>query len=487
MLSGWRFRLISGAGTVALAAGSVAVANHPVVQRLAVSVPVIGRLPATTLSNGDLSLALATTVAVVLAAFVPLFKPRPRRVLDTILSVERRVFLAAVALAAVGYFDYTYRLPRTTLVFATVALGVTLPVWFVAVRRPPQVDPERAVVVGDDPATIEDVIRETDVPVEGYVAPSRLTPRDPARPATDGGAVVRTADRDDRRTAESPSSSPIEDVPCLGGLSRLDDIFVKHDVDAAILAFAYPGRGEFFGTLDSCFDVGVQAMVHERHADAVLTTGVGRDDFVGIDLEPWDLQDRILKRLFDVAFASVAMLALSPLLFVIAAAIKLDSPGPVLYSQERTAEFGNTFTIHKFRSMVSDAEADTGAVLSAEDAGDVDPRVTRVGRVLRRTHLDEIPQLWSILVGDMSVVGPRPERPELDDDIQASVATWQQRWFVRPGLTGLAQINDVASTDPGEKLRYDVAYIRNQSFWFDLRILLRQLWMVAEDAVGFIR
>ena len=87
----------------------------------------------------------------------------------------------------------------------------------------------------------------------------------------------------------------------------------------------------------------------------------------------------------------------------------------------------------------------------------------------------------------MSVVGPRPERPELDDDIQQSVRTWQQRWFVRPGLTGLAQINDVASTEPAEKLRYDVAYIRNQSFWFDLRILLRQLWMVVEDALGVLR
>jgi lipopolysaccharide/colanic/teichoic acid biosynthesis glycosyltransferase len=174
-------------------------------------------------------------------------------------------------------------------------------------------------------------------------------------------------------------------------------------------------------------------------------------------------------------------------LLVIAVAIKLDSPGPIFYGQERTAEFGDTFNVYKFRSMIPDAEAETGAVLSAEDSGDIDPRVTRVGRVLRETHLDEIPQLWSILVGDMSVVGPRPERPELDDDIQQSVHTWQQRWFVRPGLTGLAQINDAASTEPAEKLRYDVAYIRNQSFWFDLRILLRQLWMVAEDALGFLR
>jgi exopolysaccharide biosynthesis polyprenyl glycosylphosphotransferase len=473
MLSGWRYRLASGIGAAALAAGSVGVANHPTVQRLAVVVPMFNRLPSTTLSNGDLSIAIATTLFVVLAALVPLFKPRPRRVLDTILLVERRVFLAAVALAAIGYFDYTYRLPRTTLVLATAAMAVSLPVWFVAIRRTPRIDPERTVVVGDDPETIEEVARETDVPIVGYVAPSMLADPPRSQAVTDGGPTT--------------DGGHVPGSTCLGGLSRLDEILIRHDADAALLAFSRPDRGEFFGTLDTCFDVGVPAMVHGQHADAVLTTGVERDEFVAIDLEPWDLQERLLKRLFDICFAAAALLALAPLLLVIAIAIKLDSPGPVLYSQDRTAEFGDTFTVYKFRSMIPDAEADTGAVLSAEDDGEVDPRVTRVGRILRETHLDEVPQLWSILVGDMSVVGPRPERPELDNDIQQSVHTWQQRWFVRPGLTGLAQINDVASTEPAEKLRYDVAYIRNQSFWFDLRILLRQLWMVAEDAVGFLR
>jgi hypothetical protein len=103
--------------------------------------------------------------------------------------------------------------------------------------------------------------------------------------------------------------------------------------------------------------------------------------------------------------------------------------------------------------------------------------------VLRKTHLDEIPQLWSILVGDMSVVGPRPERPQLDTDIEQGVGNWRRRWFVRPGLTGLAQVNDATGAEPEEKLRYDLLYIRKQSFWFDLKIVIRQLWMVGTDAV----
>jgi lipopolysaccharide/colanic/teichoic acid biosynthesis glycosyltransferase len=171
---------------------------------------------------------------------------------------------------------------------------------------------------------------------------------------------------------------------------------------------------------------------------------------------------------------------------VIAAAVKAEDGGSVLYGQERTAELGETFSVYKFRSMVENAEAETGAKLSEEDNGGRDPRVTRVGRVLRQTHLDEIPQLWSILVGDMSVVGPRPERPELDTDIEKQVFRWRQRWFVKPGLTGLAQINNVTGYDPAGKLRYDVDYIRRQSLRFDVGIVVRQVWMVVEDAAGYV-
>jgi len=123
--------------------------------------------------------------------------------------------------------------------------------------------------------------------------------------------------------------------------------------------------------------------------------------------------------------------------------------------------------------MVPDAESGTGATLSAGDNGGVDSRVTAVGRVLRQTHLDEIPQLWSVLVGDMSVVGPRPERPELDRDMEDGVGEWRSRW--------LAQIQNATGYDPEQKLRYDIEYIRRQSFWFDLKIVVRQIWLVFVD------
>ncbi|WP_423751248.1 sugar transferase [Salinirarus marinus] len=469
MRTRWRYRLVSAGGTAAITAGCVSVANHPTLQQLTAVVPVFERLPAVTLSNGELSLAVLTTLAVVLGALAPLFKPRPRRRLDTVFLSVRRVALAVVALAAVGYFDYTYRLPRATLVIAGVAMAVALPLWYVTIRRRPRVDPDRAVVVGDDLPTIAEVIETTDVSVTGYVAPGRPTSRrerDRRIAATDGGGV---------------GMPRIDGVECLGGFSRFEELLVRHDADAAILAFAYPDRSDFFGALDACYNVGVPAKVHGRHADAVLTTGVQRGELVDIDLEPWDWQDYVLKRAFDFWFALVGLVVLSPLVLVVAAAIKLDDGGPVFYEQTRTAEFGDVFTLRKFRTMTPADESPTPVGDGEND------RITRVGRVLRPTHLDELPQLIAILRGRMSVVGPRAAWVDEEEQIERNAELWRKRWFVKPGLTGLAQINGVSSTDPERKLTYDVAYIRNQSFWFDLRIVVRQLWMVAVDAASFVR
>jgi len=140
--------------------------------------------------------------------------------------------------------------------------------------------------------------------------------------------------------------------------------------------------------------------------------------------------------------------------------------------------FGETFDVYKFRSMRETEMDDTAPV--ADEGND---RITRVGRFIRRTHLDELPQLWSILIGDMSVVGPRAAWTGEETHLEAEAEDWRKRWFVKPGLTGLAQINGATSLDPEAKLRYDVEYIRRQSFWFDLKIVMRQVWMVVVDVV----
>jgi lipopolysaccharide/colanic/teichoic acid biosynthesis glycosyltransferase len=180
----------------------------------------------------------------------------------------------------------------------------------------------------------------------------------------------------------------------------------------------------------------------------------------------------LAKRCLDVTVAgvlAVAGLAVAPFL---ALAVLADGGPPLLYRQRRLGRAGRAFQITKFRTMTTDAESDGAAKWSTPD----DPRVTRVGRLLRRARLDELPNLWSVLRGDMSMVGPRPERPEFVEQLERDVPFYRARLIVRPGLTGWAQVNvpyGDSVRDATLKLEYDLYYIKHQSIWFDALILLR--------------
>jgi len=176
------------------------------------------------------------------------------------------------------------------------------------------------------------------------------------------------------------------------------------------------------------------------------------------------------KRLLDFSLALLGFLLTWPIMLAVAVAVRLDTPGPVLFRQERTGWRGRPFTLNKFRSMRADAEKLSGPVWASED----DPRVTRVGRFLRKTRLDELPQLFNILAGTMSLVGPRPERPHFVAELAAKLPYYHQRHSVKPGLTGWAQINyPYGNTveDALQKLQYDLFYIKYQSLLFDLSIV----------------
>lgn len=179
-----------------------------------------------------------------------------------------------------------------------------------------------------------------------------------------------------------------------------------------------------------------------------------------------------LERILDVSVASLGLLLAAPLLMVAAIAIKLDSRGPVLFCQLRQGKDGAPFPLYKLRTMCSDAERDTGAIW----ASDGDPRITRVGALLRRSRLDEVPQLWNVLRGDMSVVGPRPERHEFVDSLCDQYPFFRLRSAVKPGITGWAQVRFgyVADTSAyEEKLGLDLYYVKNRSLWMDLLVLWR--------------
>ncbi|MEW6572386.1 MAG: sugar transferase [Bacillota bacterium] len=176
-----------------------------------------------------------------------------------------------------------------------------------------------------------------------------------------------------------------------------------------------------------------------------------------------------VKRAVDIGVAAFVLSAAGPLLGSIALLVRLSSPGPIFYLQERVGLRGCLFRLLKFRTMIDNAEKETGPVLA--QAGD--PRITRVGRVLRATRLDELPQLFNVLKGEMSLVGPRPERPVFVDEYTRAHPAYHYRHLVKPGLTGMAQVYGRYTTSPEDKLRYDLYYIRNYSLLLDLKILLR--------------
>jgi lipopolysaccharide/colanic/teichoic acid biosynthesis glycosyltransferase len=193
----------------------------------------------------------------------------------------------------------------------------------------------------------------------------------------------------------------------------------------------------------------------------------------------------MMKRLFDVAVSGLGLIASAPLWALIAAAIKLEDGGPVFFPQERVGLGGRVFIALKFRSMIVDAESRSGAV----QAADADPRVTRVGRLLRGTAMDELPQLWNIFVGDMSFVGPRPLRPgeiEVRGDGQliplAAIPGYDVRHGVRPGLTGLTQVYARRDIPRASKFRLDRLYLKRASFWLDLKLILLSFYITTRGA-----
>ncbi|MCK5528485.1 MAG: undecaprenyl-phosphate glucose phosphotransferase [Kiritimatiellae bacterium] len=195
---------------------------------------------------------------------------------------------------------------------------------------------------------------------------------------------------------------------------------------------------------------------------------------LGISRWPLDyFWKRILKRGEDIIGAAVALLLSAPIIVIAAIMIKKSSPGPIFYKQERCGENGKNFNLYKLRTMQIDAEQDSGPVFTAQN----DPRTTKIGALLRRTNMDELPQLWNVLKGEMSMAGPRPERPHFVEKFKTDINKYMWRHVSKPGMTGWAQVNGLrGNTSIEERIKYDLYYLENWSLTFDFKILVRTLF-----------
>jgi exopolysaccharide biosynthesis polyprenyl glycosylphosphotransferase len=268
----------------------------------------------------------------------------------------------------------------------------------------------------------------------------------------------------------------VRGVPVVGSLEGLGAAVDTLGVDEVIIALPEATRQQLVTLVSQCHREGVSIRVYPDVFE-IIASGVQISDLDGLPL--LTMRDvalrgwrRTLKRAVDVVLSTLALVALSPLLLLLAVLVKFESPGPAFYLQERMGLDARPFPIFKFRSMRMDAEARTGAVWARRD----DPRRTRIGRFLRKSNLDELPQLINVLLGDMSIVGPRPERPEFVSEFRRHIPRYMERHREKAGLTGWAQVNGLrGDTSIEERTKYDLYYIENWSLLLDFKIMAKTL------------
>jgi len=271
-------------------------------------------------------------------------------------------------------------------------------------------------------------------------------------------------------------------------LSRLNPSIPSHilnyaDVDGIIIESNGHSKGHILkiisGLTDTTYEIFVSPKLYPLVYQYFLVQKVPDSPFLKIVFHPLSHWDRFLKRVMDVTVALLLLSVLWPIMLIISLLIKIDTNGPILYTQKRLGVRGKEFTLHKFRSMISDAEKHTGPIWATKN----DKRITRIGRILRPLRLDELPQLFNVLKGDMSFVGPRPERPAFVEQLKKSIPLYNLRLNVYPGVTGLAQVKhvyDKSLEDVKRKLEYDLQYINNISISLDLKIFLKTILTVLQ-------
>jgi Undecaprenyl-phosphate glucose phosphotransferase len=262
------------------------------------------------------------------------------------------------------------------------------------------------------------------------------------------------------------------DLNILGSVAELPRLVAEHDVGHVFIALPFQRYHEarkVFDVLNASYvDIRLVMDVPSMSAMTLTTTNVNGMTFVGLRENPLHGLNVVVKRAMDVLLSLVALVLLSPIMLLITLLIKVTSPGPILYRQERCGLNGRKFNMLKFRTMKVNAEAATGPVWAKAN----DDRRTRLGTFLRKSSLDELPQLFNVLMGDMSLVGPRPERPVFIEKFRKTVPNYMVRHAVKAGITGWAQVNGWrGNTSLRKRIQFDLYYITHWNPWFDIRIM----------------
>lgn len=410
-----------------------------------------------------LGIAIAATFAAFLAGRLYVARRGISRMDDATRVVLRVTFGAVVGLAGASFLigpEFVYS--RRELVFAWLLASVmTVSARFVhaglmSSLRTEGFGSERLLVVGAGRTgqLILDKIRRS--PQLGYEAVGFVR----HRPWPEGEEVTE-----------------IDGLPILGGTNQLAEIVETEQVDEIIVALSGVAHEEILDVILAVTDLPVSITVYPDTFRLLTSDVLSISDLNGLPtvrVRSFGLRpvERMIKRGMDVVVSVSVLVIFSPLMLLFAALVKLSSPGPVFYIQERVGRDGRTFQVLKFRSMPVDAEMKTGPVFTREN----DDRPTRVGRFMRRYSVDELPQFINVLFGEMSVVGPRPERPVFVEQFRQMIPSYMARHHEKSGITGWAQVNGLrGDTSIEERSRYDLYYVENWSILFDIKIMIKTL------------
>lgn len=368
--------------------------------------------------------------------------------------------IAATSLALGRNLVYSRRMVAFGWVFAILAVSVGrfIHTGIIGALRARGVASDRLLIVGAGQTgrLVLDKIRRS--PQLGYRAVG----------------FVRHVAPDDDQPAE------VDGLPVLGTTSDLARIADEQMADEIIIALAGTPHEEVLEMVYAVTDLPVAVRVYPESFRLLTSDSLSIGDLNGlptVSVRRIGLRrfDRVIKRVMDIVVSVSVLVLFAPLMLLIALAIKLTSPGPVFFAQERVGQDGRAFQLLKFRSMPVDAEKESGPVWAAPD----DTRPTRIGRILRRSSLDELPQFINVLLGEMSVVGPRPERPFFVEQFAQTIPAYSARHHEKSGVTGWAQVNGLrGDTSIEERTRYDLYYVENWSILFDVKIIVKTIFHI---------
>ena len=355
-------------------------------------------------------------------------------------SVFIAVTLGSIAIVALSFYLRTLPFPRTVFPISWAFNILLISTWhaYLFYQRQKRLPPKRFLVVGGSPKGEEIVEEIKNQPFPRSKVVGLLGGDDKSKGSFDSPSLRRAL-------RQKKASDVVIADPDVSHRKILDMVFAAEAEDVTV--WLVPG-------------------LYEVMLGKVELTHLGDVPLIKLRSEPLKEREKVIKRLVDLIFSILVLIFSAPLMLLLPLIIKLESKGPILYRQKRVGLKGKIYEVYKFRSMLENAEAETGPILARQN----DERVTRVGSFLRRFHLDELPQFFNVLKGEMSLVGPRPERPAFIEEFNREIRGYSRRFAVKPGITGLAQLYGKYETSAGKKMKYDLAYINNWSLGMDLKI-----------------